>query len=127
MSTKIVLAAVTVAFSLATGPAFAESEGNGAPYVFRADNQSTSGRAFVADTGSAAYPSLSGNTTQPSSLAQLQPAFGSEAPVQTANSLPLNSGVGTVAYAQAQSLNRHFAAQTQRARVLEAGIAHPGS
>jgi hypothetical protein len=125
MSTKIVLAAVTVAFSLTASPAFAESEGNGAPFGFRADYQITSGRAFVADTGSAAYPGLTGNTAQPSSLAQLQPAFGSEAPVQTANSLPRDSGVGTVAYAQAQSLNRHFAAQTQRARVLEAGVAQP--
>jgi hypothetical protein len=50
---------------------------------------------------------MTGNTVQPSSLAQLAPAFG-EAPIQTASSLP-----GYV--------------PTQKARSLAAGTARPAS
>jgi len=125
MSTKVILAAVAVAFSLAAGQAFAEGEGNGAPFVFAADGQVTKGRAFVADTGSEAYPNLTRSTTSPSSLAQLQPAFGSEAMIQTANSLPSGAGSGTMAYARVQNPSHRLATQTQKVRSLETGTAQP--
>ena len=124
MSIKIVLAAAAVALSLSAGQAFAESEGGGDPFLVRAAPQVTKGPAFVADTGTAGYPQLTGNATQPSSLAQLEPAAGSEAPIQTANSLPRGFEEGTVAYAQAQSLNRYMA-RVQNARYRNAGIAQP--
>ena len=117
MSTKFVLAAALV-LSLTSGQAFAEGEGNGDPFFFYAHGQITDGRAVVADTGQARYPDLTGNSAQPSSLAQLEPAFGNEAPVQTARSLPRGSGNGTVAYAQAQSVKRYLTAWPATARVL---------
>ena len=106
MSTKNILAVAAVALSLSAGYAFA-GEGNGNLFAIQGDHQVNNGRAFVADTGSAAYPQLTGNSAQPSSLAQLAPAFG-EAPVQTASSLP-----GYVS--------------TQKGRSLQAGTARPAS
>ena len=125
MSTRTALAAAVLALGLTAGQAFAEGEGNGDPFPFQAAPQVATGRAFVADTGSAQYPQPTGNSAQPSSLAALEPAFGSEAPVQTANSLPRRSGDGTVAYAQAQSIGRHFAARARHERSLEAGVTRP--
>jgi hypothetical protein len=106
MSTKNILAVAAIALSLSAGYAFA-GEGNGNPFAFQGDHQISSGRAFVVDTGSDAYPQMTGNTAQPSSLAQLAPAFG-EAPIQTVSSLP-----GYV--------------PTQKARSLHAGTAQPAS
>jgi hypothetical protein len=122
MFTKFVLVAASLALSLPAGRAFA-GEGNGDPFPFRANAQVTTRPALVADTGSAAYPQPTGNRTQPSSLAQLEPAPGSEAPVQTTASLP--RGAGTVAYVQSQSLNRYLAARSERGRHLEVGQARP--
>ena len=119
MTSKFVLATALV-LSLVSGQAFAEGEGNGDPFFFHANGQVTDGRAVVADTGQARYPDLTGNSAQPSSLAQLEPAFGNEAPIQTASSLPSGSGDGTVAYAQAQGVKRHLAARPTPARVVEA-------
>ena len=124
MSLKFALAAVVL--SLSAGQAFAETEGNYEPFPFRAGDLLTAGRPFVADTGSAAYPQPTGNTTQPSYLAQLEPMAGSEAIVQTANSLPRGFEDGSVAYAQAKSLNRYLAGRLSRARHLEAGAADLG-
>ncbi len=107
MSTKNILAVAAVALGLSAGYAFA-AEGNGDPFAFQGDHQISNGRAFVVDTGSDAYPQMTGNTAQPSSLAQLAPAFSSEAPVQTASSLP-----GYV--------------PTWKARFLTAGTARPAS
>lgn len=123
MSTKTFLTAI--ALSLSAGAAFAESEGNGDPFPFQAGAQVTTGPAFLADTGSAAYPHPTSNAVQLSSLAQLEPAFGSEAPMQTANSLPHGAGESTVAYAQARSFNRYRAARSGRTRTIEVGNAHP--
>lgn len=122
MSPKFVFAAA-LALTLASGQAFAEGEGNGEPFFFHADGQVTDGRAVVADTGQDHYPDLTGNSAQPSSMAQLEPAFGAEAPIQTASSLPRGSGDGTVAYAQAESVKRHFAARPTPTRVLDARVA----
>ena len=102
MSTKTVLAAF-VLLGLAAGPAFAEGEGNGEVFVVNASVQVTGGHPFVAETGSAAYPEMTGDTTQPSSLASLEPVSGSEAAVQTAYSLPNRSGSGTAALAKAKA------------------------
>ena len=124
MFTRSVLVAAVLALSLPAGEAFA-GEGNGDPFPFRATAHVTTGPAFVADTGSAAYPQPTGNSTQPSSLAQLEPAPGSEAPVQTAASLPPGAGTGTVAYAQTRSLQRYWAARSQSGRHLEVGQARP--
>ncbi len=104
-------AAAGFALSLSAGWAFA-GEGNGDPFPFRANPHVATGPAFVADTGSSAYPQPTGNRVQLSSLAQLEPAPGSEAPIQTAHSLPRGAGQGTVAYAQMQSLHRYWAARS---------------
>ena len=124
MITRIIFAAAGLALSVPAGRAFA-GEGNGDPFPFRAAPRVTAGPAFVADTGSAAYPQPTGNGAQPSSLAQLEPAFGSEAPVQTAASLPRGAGTGTVAYVQAQSLSRSMGARPRSGRHLEVGQARP--
>ncbi len=121
MKLKVVFA--VVALSLSAGQAFAEGEGNGDPFPAAAGRQLAAGRAFVADTGSEAYPQSTGNTAQPSSLARLEPGVGHEAPVQTAGSLPRGFGNGSVAYAQAQRLNRYLAGRVERRRHLEAGTA----
>ncbi len=106
MSTKSIFAVAAVALSLSAGYAFA-GEGNGDPFAVQGDHQISSGRAFVTDTGSDAYPQMTGNATQPSSIALLAPAFG-DAPVQTASSLP-----GYVS--------------TQKVRSLHAATARPAS
>ena len=111
--------------SLSAGEAFA-GEGNGNPFPFQANAQITTGPAFMADTGSAAYPQLPGKGIQPSS-AKLEPAPGSEAPIQTTLSLPRDAGKGTVADAQMQNLNRSLATRLERGRYLEAGNARPRS
>ena len=107
MSTKNILVVAAIAVALSAGYAFA-GEGNSEPFAVQGDHQISKGRAFIADSGSAAYPQLTGNTAKPSSLAQLQPVFGSEALVQTASSLPGNVPL-------------------QRARFLTAGMAQPAS
>ncbi len=87
---------VAVLLSLSAGQAFAQSEGNGDPFPNRTVFQVVSGRVFVSDTGTAAYPMSTGNTAQPSSLALLQPSLGSEAQVQTAYSMPGSVWPGSV-------------------------------
>jgi len=126
MSKKTMFAAAGFALSLPAGWALA-GEGNGDPFPFRANAHVVSGPAFVADAGSEAYPQPTGNRVQPSSLAQLEPAPGSEAPVQTAHSLPRGAGQGTVADAQMQSLHRYWAARSASGRYLEVGSARPRS
>lgn len=125
MSTKHVVAVAAIAFSLVAGRAFAEGEGNGEPFAMRADAATSTGHAYVAETNSGAYPDLTGNRIQPSSLALLEPASGSEAPVQTANSMPRGFAIGTVAAAQASRMNRRFAAKSKAPTFLEVGTAWP--
>lgn len=120
MSLKVALAVAAVALGLSAGYAFAEGEGNGNPFPFQGGYQVTGGSPFVADTGSAAYPQSTGNTTQPSFLARLEPATGNETTVQTAGSLPRGFGNGSVAYAQARSLSRYLTSRSLRTRHLEA-------
>ena len=125
MMTRTFFATAALALGVSAGGAFA-GEGNGDPFPFQASAQVTKNPALVADTGSSAYPQPRGSV-QPSSLAQLEPAFGSEAPVQTALSLPRGAGKGTVADARMQGLSRSLAARSERGRYLEVGNARPRS
>ena len=124
MRTQFVLAAaVAVALGLSTGLARA-GEGNGEPFPFQAAGLVSSGPAFAPDTGSQGYPHLTGRPNQPSSLAQLEPMAGTEAPVHTALSLPRGFDEGSVAYAQTQCLNR-WMARNSSARFRTADAARP--
>ena len=126
MITKMIFAATALVLSVSAGKAIA-GEGNGDPFPFQTKAYVTARPAFMADTGSSAYPQQTGNSVQPSSLAQLAPAPGSEALIQTAFSLPRGAGTGTVAYAQTQSVHPHVAARSERGHYLEAGEARPKS
>ena len=115
---KITILAATIALSFAaTASAFA-GEGNGNPFPNNAGPlvSVTTTNTWVADVGSEAPINPVGRPgTQLATLSnEVVPGSGSEAVVQTANSLPSNFEVGTVAYAQAQSINRYFAEQAQR-------------
>ena len=77
------------------------------------------------ETGSAAYPDLS---DRPSWVVTAGgpggvPMTGSQAGVETANSLPRGFQDGTVAYAQARSVQRYFAAQQANLPTRVAGTA----
>ena len=105
---------------LFAGPVLAESEGNGDPFPFQAGVQATAGSPFVTETGSTAYQRTTGNTVQPSALARLEPASGSEAVLQTAGSLPRGFDNGSVASTQARSVNRYLASHPRRVPHFEA-------
>lgn len=126
MTARIMLAAACLVLSVPVGGAFA-GEGNGDPFPCQANTHVAKGPAFVADTGSDAYPQSTSNRVQPSSLAQLAPAPGSEALVQTVLSLPrgagARAGAGTVAYAHTPGL----AARSENRRYMEVGEARPKS
>ncbi len=120
MSLKATLTAAVAVLSLFAGPVLAEGEGNGDPFPFQAERQATVGSAFATETGSAAYPRITGNTAQPSALARIEPASGSEAILQTAGSLPRGFDNGSVASTQARSVNRYLASHPRRAPHFEA-------
>lgn len=100
---KTTLRAAAAALSLlAATAAHAESEGNGEPFPFRAPGMTAvTSPTYAADTGSAAYPDLTGRPSQVVTAGgpDVLPANGSEGAVQTANSLPRSAMEGTVAYA----------------------------
>lgn len=112
---KIASLTTAVVMTLFAGNAFAESEGNFDPTSFSAEQTVVRGPAFAADASAEAYPVLTGNANRSPTLAQLQPAAGSEMLLQTANSLPVQGRVG-VALAQVRPT---------QARSLEAGVARP--
>lgn len=126
MIAKITFAATALVLSVSAGGAFA-GEGNGDPFPFQAEAYVTARPAFMADTGSSAYPQPTSNRVQPSSLAQLEPAPGSEAPIQTALSLPRGAGAGAAASAQPQSVPRNLAARSEHRQYREVGEARPRS
>ncbi len=128
MTPKSVFAVSVLVAVLSSGQVLAESEGNGDPFPFHAAAQATSGSPFVSETWTDSHPRATGNTVQASSLAALEPAAGSEAPVHTAQSLPSGFGRGTVAYAQAASLSRFLArsGSGQGSHYLMVGTARPG-
>ena len=97
---KIIAASV---FSLMMGVAQA-GEGNGDPFP----NTTTHGvvaNQVLSDTGSESTPAFGPGVTV-LTQGDVLPANGSEGVVQTANSLPRGFEEGTVAYAQAQSMQR---------------------
>jgi hypothetical protein len=126
MLKSLMLAAAVL--SLSTGVALA-GEGNGNPFPF-------SGGSAIADvptnviqmTGQTPLMTKNppnsvpnGNRAMATAIRQyagvpvksgdVLPTTGSQAPVQTANSLPRNFEDGTVPYEQAQSVQRYFAQQ----------------
>ena len=107
MNTKIIIAATVAALSLAT-TAFA-GEGQGG---YQATTDSFSAATPSVQTGAQQYPSDGtqviarfDNTTLPEN--------GQNGAVQTANSLPRGFENGTLAFTQAQSINRWFAQQAE--------------
>lgn len=103
---KSILLAAVAAISL-TAAARAESEGAGDPFAHRAPGVTVINGQPYADSGSAAYLDLH----RPSMAvmaggADTVPATGSDAGVQTANSLPRGFAAGAAAYAQNRSMRR---------------------
>ena len=119
MTKTILAAAALFSLGMATlAPAFA-AEGNGEPFpganfaVTRLAHPAYTNGYAQRDVGSAQYPSTVGRPgSNLSTLAnnEVLPAEGNEAVVQTANSLPRGFEEGTVAYAQAQSMNNWMVA-----------------
>lgn len=98
MKTTLIAAAL---LTLGALPALA-GEGTGDIFALRTPGVSTAVVAEAPDTGSAQYPNVAG---RPGSFlgvfaSNLVPETGSEAPVQTANSLPRGAEQGNLAYVQ---------------------------
>lgn len=115
---KHLFLAAAVALSLGIAPALA-GEGAGDPFPNNASSftaRSDAATQRYADTGSAAYPNTVGRpgSSLPGLAGDLLPNNGSEAPVQTANSLPAHFEEGTVAYAQATSVRNWMLAHDAR-------------
>ncbi len=97
---KTILLALA-ALTIAAAPSFA-GEANGEPFPNRTPGTATYVGQQAADVGSAAYPDVTGRpgTQLMLASADLVPQTSSEAPVQTANSLPVGAAQGTTAYVQ---------------------------
>lgn len=112
-------------FGLMLAPALA-GEGNGDPFPAHFGNLTATTQTLpqVADTGSDAYPNVSGRpgSDLPSLLAEVLPTNGSEGAVQTANSLPVGAEEGTVAYAQARSVQAWMLAHSGRSAPVFAAM-----
>ena len=113
---KTMLLAAMSAVVLIAAAAHAESEGAGDPFAFRAPGTTTVGQRTYADTGSASYPNLIGGRSKPVAAGSLNEVSvtGSEATIQTANSLPRGFAEGTAAYIQNRSVRRAQAGQAAR-------------
>lgn len=110
MKTTFIAAAL---LALTMGMAHAESEGNGEPFPNVASSGNVVANQVLSDTGSEAAPRFGRGVTL-LTQGDVLPTDGTESAVQTANSLPRSFEAGTVAYAQAQSVQR-WAAAHQRA------------
>ena len=91
------------------GAAFA-GEGSGEPFPNFTAGGTVVANRVLSDTGSQATPSYGLGVTV-LTQGDLLPSDGSNSIVQTANSLPPGFEAGTVAYAQAQSIQRWAMAQ----------------
>ena len=114
MKTTLFAAAAALSLVAATAVhAASGGAGNGDPFPFRAPGTTVVNPPSYADTGSIAYPALSGRPSQVVTVGGpgAVPMTGSQAGVETANSLPRGFQEGTIAYAQEQSVQRYFAAQ----------------
>lgn len=105
------------ALTIAAAPSFA-GEGNGEPFAYRTPGVTAQAAQRVADVGSAAYPDVAGRpgTHLTVAASDLVPQTGSEAPVQTANSLPAGADQGATAYAQRSPAAPGLATLTLSAR-----------
>lgn len=121
---RITAVTALAAATFALAPLAHAGEGNSDPFPFAVPGTTTT-QAQVADAGSEAFPDVAGRPGSALAVVAdgLLPGVGSEAPVQTAGSLPTGFEVGTPAYAYAESVNRHFAAQAERNRVAYAARA----
>ena len=123
---KFLLIAASV-LAMSTGAAFA-GEGNGNPFPFAGGQAIADVPTNVIQTGqtpmmtrmppnsvsysrTAMAAAIRQYANVPVTTGQVLPTNGSQAPVQTANSLPPNAEDGTVAYEQAQSVGRYLAQQ----------------
>ncbi len=79
---KLTMLTAALTLPLSVGYAVA-GEGNGNPFPYGTAVTVTQGQAFVAETGSDAYPMASGNRMQSSSLSGLAPAPSNEQIVQS--------------------------------------------
>lgn len=120
---KLTILAVAGALSMVAGTAFA-GEGNSEPFPYNGPSQVTS-NLLASDTGSQAYPSFTGRSVVVTAGGTL-PTNGSEGIVQTANSLPRGFENGTVAYAQAKSIDNYLQAQAVRAQASKLAQAQSG-
>lgn len=127
-TTHLVATVAAAALALAAVPALGQ-EGNGNPFPSAVPGTTVTAGTQVTALGAEAYPDVAGRPGSDLTVVAdgLLPGMGSEASVQTANSLPTDFEVGTPAYAYAQSVNRHFAAQAERSRVAYAARATDGS
>ena len=114
---RTTLLAAVALFGLSLAPALA-GEGNGDPFPGNFGTLTiTQTLPQVADTGSAAYPDVTGRpgSDLPSLQAEVLPPNGNgQGAIQTANSLPRGAEEGTVAYAQARSVHAWMLAHSGR-------------
>ena len=114
---KSIHLAAVAAISLTAAAAHAEPEGAGEPFAHHAPGITVMNPQPYADSGSAAYPDLRNRSAMAVKAGGGTVAVtGSEAGVQTANSLPRDFTAGTDAYAQNRSMNRSM----QRGRAEQA-------
>jgi hypothetical protein len=110
---RIITAAITVLMLSSLTPAFAES--NNLSAVEHPATGIILGSPPSIATGSDSYPDFVTSQAVPVIAGGILPTNGSEGPVQTANSLPPGFTDGTEAVMYAQSVQRTFAAQAERA------------
>lgn len=113
---RIITAAISVLMLSNLTAAFAESN-NLAAVEHPATGVILSSPAANA-TGSESYPDFVTSQAVPVTAGGVLPTNGSDGPVQTANSLPSGFTVGTEASNYAESVQRSFAAQAQRASMV---------
>ena len=122
---KFTLIAASV-FALMIGAAHA-GEGNGEPFPNTAAGRSVIANQVLSDAGSESTPRFGPGVTL-LTQGDLLPVNGSNGIVQTANSLPFGAAEGTVAYAQAQSMQRwamaHQAATASRLASRNVGLSN---
>lgn len=121
MKTPFIAAAL---LALSMGTAYA-GEGNGEPFPNTASSGNVVANQVLSDTGSETAPHF-GRGVSLLTQGDVLPTDGTESAVQTANSLPRGFETGTVAYAQAESVQRwvlaHQAASASRLASRGTGV-----
>ena len=123
--TKLAFAVLMIA-AAPVGAAFA-GESNGEPFPNYAAGDTVIANPVLSDTGSQATPSYGPGVTV-LTQGDVLPTDGSNGVLQTANSLPPGFEDGTVAYAQAQSVQHwvlaHQATSVTRLAARDAGFSN---